>query len=98
MKIFSSLILFIFCVNISFGQNPQPKKITKKFFPDVDTLQNVTPALQKKRGFTDYEELIQFLTSLENSHPEIVKLSYIGESQNEYKIPILHIIKSSEKE
>lgn len=28
--------------------NPQSKKITERYFPDADSIENVTPALQKR--------------------------------------------------
>jgi len=30
--------------------NPEPKKVTDMYFPDVESIQNVTPALKKKKG------------------------------------------------
>ena len=39
--------------------NMQPKKVTEKFFPEYEKLE-VTPGLQKKRGYTNYDELISF--------------------------------------
>lgn len=67
--------------------NPQSKKITERYFQDADSLQDVTPALQKKRGFTDYEELIAFLEELKAKRPDYVIIEYIGESQKGKNIP-----------
>lgn len=69
--------------------NPQSKKITERYFKDADSIENVTPALQKKRGFTDYEELTMFLNALKTKHPECVSISYIGETQKGRKIPMV---------
>lgn len=73
--------------------NPQSKSLTERYFPDADTIKDVTPALLKKRGFTDYEELIAFLEKLKNAHPEVVELSYIGTSQKGYEVPLIHLSK-----
>lgn len=88
------LLLFGFtiltsCASIQF--TPQSKRITERFFPDADTVANVTPALKKKHGFTNYEELLVFLNDLESNRSEWVKLSYIGESQKGVQIPMLKI-------
>lgn len=71
--------------------NPQSKKITEKFFPDHDQIQNVTPALKKDNGFTNYEELISFLEDLKSKHPNLVSLSYVGTSQKGKQIPMVKI-------
>jgi Zinc carboxypeptidase len=75
--------------------NPQSKEITQKFFPDIDTLSQSTPALKKEKGFTNYEELTGFLENLVAKYPNRISLSYIGESQKGYKIPMV-ILKSKE--
>ena len=48
--------------------NQQSKKITKKFFSDLNELEDVTPALKKKKGFTNYLELIEFIEEKTNTH------------------------------
>ena len=80
-KLIILLLLFImnFTVNAQFS--PQSKKITNKFFPNSEEVLNTTPALQKKRGYTNYKELIAFLDELVKAYPDIVSLSYIGKSQ-----------------
>lgn len=86
------IILTLFCSATTFAQlNPQSKKVTEKFFPEFEELENITPALQKKKGFTDYEELMSFLNNLVKQHPEIIKLTFIGESQKGYKIPLVRL-------
>ena len=76
------LILFLFNSEITISQlNPQSKKVTNTFFQDFDEIQNVTPALKKKKGFTNYEELIAFLNKISEKHSDKVQLKYIGESQ-----------------
>ena len=56
--IFTSL----FAILTAFSQpNMQPKIVTDKFFKDYDKLKIITPAFKKKKGYTNYEELISFL-------------------------------------
>ena len=71
--------------------NPQSKKITNDFFPDYKELLEITPALKKKKGFTNYEELMTFLTDLKNKFPDKMEIRFIGESQKGYKIPIVFL-------
>lgn len=90
MKHIVILIIVFFCSAKTFAQlNPQSKQITKKFFPEFEVLENITPALQKKKGFTDYDELMLFLNNLVEQHPETIKLSFIGESQKGHQIPLV---------
>jgi hypothetical protein len=94
-------IVLILCVLLgleAIAQNPQSKKITEKFFPDTDQVMNTTPALQKKRGFTNYEELIAFLNDLVENHPDHVTMSFIGESQKGRKIPMLRLTNPNEND
>lgn len=92
MKYKLIIILALFYVAVAFAQlNPQSKKITKSFFPEYEALENVTPALQKKKNFTDYVELMVYLNALVEQHPELIKLSFIGESQKGKKIPLVHL-------
>ena len=58
--------------------SPQSKKITKKFFPDSESLLPVTPALKKKRGYTNYKELISFINDLKESQNTTFKEYSIG--------------------
>lgn len=95
-KITYTIILLISANN--FAQNPQSKKVTENFFSDHDVIENTTPALQKKKGFTDYEHLLIFLNNLVKQYPEIIELSFIGESQKGKKIPSVHLNKSNSKE
>lgn len=89
-------IIYIFtclvCCNTVVSQpNPEPKKVAELFFPDDETLEEVTPAFQKKKGFTNYEELISFLNTQQKQHPELVTIDFIGKSQKGYDIPIMYI-------
>lgn len=97
MKKFTVYCLLLFCT-IAVGQlSPQSKEITKKFFTEIDSISNVTPALKKEKGFTNYEELIAFLENLTIKYPSKISLKYIGESQKGNKIPMV-ILKSQQAE
>ncbi|ULC59566.1 M14 family metallocarboxypeptidase [Flaviramulus sp. BrNp1-15] len=85
------LVFLLFAGHIYAQISPQSKKITQKFFLEYEALENITPALQKKKGFTNYDELISFLNSLVKKHPDKIKLSFIGESQKGYKIPLVRL-------
>lgn len=86
-------------VNIAMAQlNPEPKKVTQQFFPENESIENVTPALQKKKGFTDYNELLSFLNAEKDKHPNSVSIEFIGKSQRGYDIPIVYIKNSNPSE
>lgn len=85
-----SILLFSFSAWAQL--NPQPKKITKAFFPDPDIEIN-TPAFQKKKGFTDHEEMMAFLNDLQSKHSEVMSISFIGESQKGKQIPLVRLRK-----
>ena len=71
-----------------FGQfSPQNDEITKRFFPDP-VLEINTPAFGKK-GFTNYDDMMNYVNKLVASHPSELALSFIGESQKKKKIPML---------
>ena len=76
---------------VSAQLNQEPKKITKKFFSDLNNLENITPALKKKKGFTNYKELLTYIDEKVQKYPEIVSSNFIGESQKGKKIPIIYI-------
>ena len=92
------IIFYIFIFNF-FATNAQlnqePKKITNKFFSELNDLENITPALKKKKGFTNYEELINFIDEKVKKYPEFVSSNFIGESQKGKKIPIIYIKKKN---
>ena len=94
------LVAFSFLLVNSFSQimNPQPKTITQKFFPDFEELENTTPALQKKKGYTNYKELMTFLNNLVANHPDKISLSFVGESQKGRKIPTVRLTNKNEQE
>ena len=81
----------------TFGQfNPQNDEITKKYFPDPD-IEIKTPAFSKK-GFTNYDDMMSFLNSIIEKHPDVVTLSFIGESQKKKKIPMLVLNRNNGQE
>ena len=76
--------------------NPEPKAITEKYFPDPDIEIN-TPGFAKKRGFTEYKDMMPFLQDLKDKHPDKVSLQFIGQSQKGKDIPLLIISSGSKK-
>ncbi len=96
-------IILILCAMLSLSLhaqmlNPQSKKITKKFFPASKEILITTPALKKKRGFTNYKELMSFLNNLVENHSDRISMSFVGESQKGKKIPMVKLVKANEKE
>ena len=89
-KLISYILIFNFMV-VSAQLNQEPKKITKKFFSELNNLENITPALKKKKGFTNYNELLTYIEEKVLKYPEIVSSNFIGESQKGKKIPIIYI-------
>ena len=92
------LIFFILIFKFTFVSaqlNQEPRNITKKFFSELNELENITPALKKKKGFTNYQELLNYIDEKVQNYPELVSSNFIGESQKGKKIPILHISKNS---
>lgn len=98
MKNSYTVLIFLLTTSLFAQISPQSKKITEKFFPENEIILNTTPALQKKRGYTDYKELLTFLNTLVAKHPEKIKLSFIGESQKGRKIPLVRLTNPSNKE
>ncbi len=94
MKKLGILTLTVLLLGFTSQLNPEPKKITKKFFPELDIEIN-TPAFQKKKGFTNYDELTQFLTELQVKHSNVMTISYIGSSQKGKAIPLVTLKKNS---
>lgn len=92
-----TLFLCIGLVLNSLGQfNPQTASLTKRYFPDPE-LNISTPAFQKKKGFTNYVEMMVWLEKTMAKKPDWIQLSYIGESQKGKKIPMLIITQPNKK-
>lgn len=68
--------------------NPQNKSITEKFFPDPN-ISFPTPAFRKTSGFTQYQEMMDWLQETIKPNADKVSLSFIGESQKGKAIPLL---------
>ena len=92
LKSFLSIFYLFFCISFNWSQpNMQPKKVTEKFFKDYENLKIITPAFKKKRGYTDYGELISFLEYYQSKYSNLLTLNYIGKSQKGFDIPVLRI-------
>jgi hypothetical protein len=98
MKNIVTLLICVICISASAQFTPQSKKITEKFFQDSEEVLNTTPALQKKRGYTDYKELLNFLDNLIENHPEKISMQFIGESQKGRAIPMLKLSSPNDNE
>jgi hypothetical protein len=90
MKYLSVTVLLLCFLQAGAQLSPQSKKVTETFFPEME-LDIQTPAFEKKRGFTKYEEMMAFLNDLVKKHGQELSLKYIGESQKGKKIPILFL-------
>lgn len=97
MKRFISIGLLIATLSAWSQPIPQTKKVTEKFFPDLDLTIN-TPAFQKEKGFTDYEELIAFLDQKVVENPGFIEYTFIGSSQKGRRIPIVTITNPAVKD
>ncbi len=97
MRIILSIVVLFGFLACKAQLNPQSKKVTEKFFPEMEIEIN-TPAFQKKKGYTTYEELVQFCNSLVSAHSAEVKMQFIGESQKGKKIPMLVYNRPTSKE
>ena len=91
-KVISYILIFNFLA-ISAQLNQEPKKITNKFFSELNDLEKITPALKKKKGFTNYKELLEYIEEKEKKYPGLVSSNFIGESQKGKKIPIVYLKK-----
>lgn len=89
--------IFFFNSIVVFSQiSPQSKKITQKYFQDPDIVIK-TPGILKKKGYTNYEDLINFLDKYQKSNPSFFKYNFIGESQKGKKVPLIDISNNSKK-
>ena len=91
MKKILNIFFYFLLIPLVFVQNPEPKKVTSLFFPEDETIENVTPALLKKKGFTDYKEMMTFLNTQKESFSDLVSIDFLGKSQKGYDIPIVYI-------
>ena len=93
MKIAALIFSFFLSLSCLAQPNPQPKKMTEKFFPDPDITIN-TPAFQKKKGFTSYEEMMAYLNKIQAAHSDEMSISFVGTSQKGVEIPMISIKRS----
>jgi hypothetical protein len=94
MKNYLFIIFSLLLMSFIQDFNPQPKAITAKYFPEIEFEIN-TPAFKKEKGFTNHEELIQFLNDLKLKYPDLMTIQYIGESQKGKAIPMVTLSKKS---
>ena len=97
MKTKFFLYFFLLPIMLFPQLNPQSKKLTKKFFPDPNIEIN-TPAFNKKKGFTKYDEMMSFLNEQIVNHSDVVKLEFVGESQKGKQIPMLFFDRKNSNE
>ena len=97
-KTIYTLLILLISLPIVAQLSPQSKNITETFFPDVTSVENVTPALKKKKGYTNYKELKSFLNGLVVENPQKIKLSFIGKTQKGREIPMVILTNPNEKE
>ncbi len=95
MKRIAFLLTFFIGYACSAQMSPQSKKVTEKFFPEPDITIN-TPAFDKKKGYTSYEELLVFLNKKMNNHKDLMSISFIGTSQKGKEIPMVHLHKKND--
>lgn len=98
MKNYIIILCFGLALN-TWGQilNPQAKEITEKHFPEIEA-DIPTPAFDKEKGFTKYDEMMGFLEPLVNQNADQVKMTYIGESQKGLKVPMLKFFEDDSKD
>ena len=96
-KFFILILLFLVGFWSKAQMSPQSKKITNKYFPELDIEIN-TPAFQKKKGFTNYEELMGFLNQKVSKYQNLISLKFIGTSQEGKEIPQVTLTNLSSKD
>ncbi|MBF69355.1 MAG: peptidase, partial [Crocinitomicaceae bacterium] len=82
-----SILFFLFFISVN---SQDSKKITEIFFYDFD-IEIPTPAFDKKKGFTKYDEMIAFLDNIKANFPEKISIKYIGKSQKGKEIPMVFL-------
>ena len=97
-KTIYTLLILLISLPIAGQLSQQSKNITETFFPDISSVENSTPALKKKKGYTNYAELWDFLNDLKASHSKNVIISTIGESQKGKEIPMVILTNPTDNE
>lgn len=80
--------LFLFSGIVSLAQ--QPKKVTEKFFPEIDIAIN-TPTFQKNKGTTSYDEMMEYIEKIRAQAPELITVEMVGKSQKGEEIPLVKV-------
>ena len=92
MRVF--IVISILFIHVSILHSQDSKKITDKYFFDFD-ISIPTPAFNKKKGFTKYDEMMFFLDELKSIYGNVFTCKFIGESQKGKQIPMVFIGDSS---
>ena len=73
------------------GMNAQqPRKVTKKWFPNPD-VRIETPAFSRSYGFTTYKQMMRYIGSEAATHPQLVTVKTVGKTQRGRAIPLVVI-------
>lgn len=94
MRKIGIILLLFFCFGFVQDFSPQSKEITQKFFPELE-IDIQTPAFKKSKGFTTHAEMMTFLKTLQQQHPSIMRIEFIGESQKGKAIPMVVLNRNS---
>ena len=92
MRVF--IVISILFIHVSILHSQDSKQITDKYFFDFD-ISIPTPAFNKKKGFTKYDEMMFFLDELKSIYGNVFTCKFIGESQKGKQIPMVFIGDSS---
>lgn len=87
-KIILSLLMLLTAM---VGMNAQqPRKVTKKWFPNPD-VRIETPAFSRSYGFTTYKQMMRYIGSEAATHPQLVTVKTVGKTQRGRAIPLVVI-------
>lgn len=78
----------LFSAVVSMAQ--QPKKVTEKFFPEIDIAID-TPTFQKNKGATSYDEMMAYIEKIRTLAPELITVEMVGKSQKGENIPLIKV-------
>ncbi len=85
-RIILSLIILL---TASQGINAQqPRKVTKKWFPNPD-VRIETPAFSRSYGFTTYKQMMKYVNNEAAAHPGQVTIKTVGKTQRGRAIPLI---------
>jgi Zinc carboxypeptidase len=85
-----TLFLFLFVIN-AFAQE---KDIYATYFKDPDKITPV-PIITGSNYYSSYNSVNDFLKKLAEKHPDVMTISYIGDSQRGYKTPMVTLNKKN---